>query len=194
MAVRLALDTNRYNDLCRGDASVVEAVELADDVWLPFIVMGELRAGFAVGTQGARNEAVLRRFLMKSGVGVLYADEQTTHHYAAVYRQLRKQGTPHPDQRYVDRSPSLATLACPMRPRRTLRRPSPTPARVGKSKDRTPNVRSSRTEPTLLGTGGSSWVSTVLGHPKIRIVHQCSNNTCSNSLDFNPPNQRSNPE
>jgi tRNA(fMet)-specific endonuclease VapC len=94
--VRLALDTNRYTDLCRGNSSVVEAVELADEVWLPFIVMGELRAGFAVGTQGARNEAVLRRFLMKPGVGVLYADEQTTHHYAAVYQQLRKQGTPIP--------------------------------------------------------------------------------------------------
>lgn len=96
MEVRLALDTNRYTDLCRGDASVVEAVERADEVWLPFIVMGELRAGFAVGTQGARNEAVLRRFLMKSGVGVLYGDEQTTHHYAAIYLQLRKQGNPIP--------------------------------------------------------------------------------------------------
>jgi tRNA(fMet)-specific endonuclease VapC len=96
MAVKLALDTNRYTDLCRGDVSVVETVELAEQVWLPFIVLGELRAGFAVGTQGPRNEAVLRRFLLKSGVGVLYADEQTTHHYAAVYRQLRKQGTPIP--------------------------------------------------------------------------------------------------
>lgn len=94
--MRLALDTNRYTDLCRGDASVVEAVERADEVRLPFIVMGELRAGFAVGSQGARNEAVLRRFLLKPGVGVLYADEQTTHHYATVYRQLRKQGTPIP--------------------------------------------------------------------------------------------------
>jgi tRNA(fMet)-specific endonuclease VapC len=94
--VKLALDTNRYTDLCRGDASVVETVERADDVWLPFIVLGELRAGFAVGSQGPRNEAVLRRFLMKSGVAVLYADEQTTHHYGTVYRQLRKQGTPIP--------------------------------------------------------------------------------------------------
>jgi len=94
--VRLALDTNRYTDLCRGNVSVVEAIELADEVWLPFIVLGELRAGFAVGTQGPRNEAVLRRFLLKSRVGVLYADDQTTHHYAAVYRQLRKQGTPIP--------------------------------------------------------------------------------------------------
>jgi tRNA(fMet)-specific endonuclease VapC len=94
--VKLALDTNRYTDLCRGDVSVVEMVELADEVWLPFIVLGELRAGFAVGNQGPRNEAVLRRFLLKSAVSVLYADEQTTHHYAAIYRQLRKQGTPIP--------------------------------------------------------------------------------------------------
>jgi tRNA(fMet)-specific endonuclease VapC len=94
--VRLALDTNRYTDLCRGDLSVVETVEHADEVWLPFIVLGELRAGFAVGTQGTRNEAVLRRFLLKPGVGALYADEHTTHLYGAIYRQLRKQGTPIP--------------------------------------------------------------------------------------------------
>lgn len=96
MALKLALDTNRYTDLCRGKVPVVEMVELADEVWLPFIVMGELRAGFAAGSQGTRNEAVLRRFLLKPGVGVLYPDEQTTHHYAAVYRQLRKQGSPIP--------------------------------------------------------------------------------------------------
>ena len=94
--MRLALDTNRYTDLCRGDAQVVERIEAADEVWLPFIVLGELRAGFAVGSQGPRNEAILRRFLLKPGVDVLYADEQTTHHYANVYRQLRKQGTPIP--------------------------------------------------------------------------------------------------
>lgn len=94
--MRLALDTTRYTDLCRGDVSAVEAIEFADEVWLPFIVVEELRAGFAVGTQGPRNEAVLRRFLLKTRVGVLYADDQTTHHYAPVYRQLRKQGTPIP--------------------------------------------------------------------------------------------------
>jgi predicted nucleic acid-binding protein len=63
---------------------VVETVEAADEVWLPCIVLGKLRAGFAVATQGPRNEAVLRRFLLKPGVEVLYANEQTTHHYAAV--------------------------------------------------------------------------------------------------------------
>jgi tRNA(fMet)-specific endonuclease VapC len=96
VALRLALDTNRYTDLCRGERSVVEVVELANEIWLPFIVLGELRAGFAVGTQGPQNESILRRLLLKPGVAILYADEQTTHHYATVYRQLRKQGTPIP--------------------------------------------------------------------------------------------------
>jgi len=94
--MKLALDTNRYTDLCRGEQSVIETAERAEEVWLPFIVVGELRAGFAAGTQGPRNEAALRRFLLKPGVGILYADDQTTHHYASVYRQLRKQGTPIP--------------------------------------------------------------------------------------------------
>lgn len=94
--MRVTLDTNRYTDLSRGDDFVVDLVAAADEVWLPFVVLGELRAGFAVGSQGARNEEILRRFLMKPGVGILYPGEQTTHHYANVYRQLRKQGTPIP--------------------------------------------------------------------------------------------------
>ncbi len=94
--MKLALDANRYADLCRGNSRAVEIIEAAEEIWLPFVVVGELRAGFAVGNQGPRNEAVLRRFLLKPGVAVLYADEQTTYHYASVYRQLRKQGTPIP--------------------------------------------------------------------------------------------------
>jgi tRNA(fMet)-specific endonuclease VapC len=94
--MRVALDTNRYTDLCRGDEFVVNVVAASDEVWLPFIVLGELRAGFAAGSQEARNEAVLRRLLLKPGVGILYAGEQTTHHYANIFRQLRKQGKPIP--------------------------------------------------------------------------------------------------
>jgi tRNA(fMet)-specific endonuclease VapC len=59
-------------------------------------VLGELRAGFSLGKRGAENERMLRQFLMKPGVAVLFADDQTTHHYAALFRQLRRQGTPIP--------------------------------------------------------------------------------------------------
>jgi tRNA(fMet)-specific endonuclease VapC len=94
--MRLALDTNRYTDLGRGDPAVVALVERAEEVLLPFIVLAELRAGFSVGTRGAENERVLRRFLMKRGVTVLFADEQTIEQYVSLFRQLRRQGTPIP--------------------------------------------------------------------------------------------------
>jgi tRNA(fMet)-specific endonuclease VapC len=94
--MRVALDTNRYSDFARGETSVRELLETAQEVYLPFIVLGELRAGFAVGKHGAKNERNLRAFLAKVGVDLLYADEQTTHYYATVYRQLRRQGTPIP--------------------------------------------------------------------------------------------------
>jgi predicted nucleic acid-binding protein len=94
--LRIALDTNRYVDFARGDTAAVDVLESAEAVYLPLTVLGELRAGFAVGRQGARNEGALRRFLLRSGVSVLLPDEQTTHHYASIYRQLRQQGTPIP--------------------------------------------------------------------------------------------------
>ncbi len=94
--MRVALDTNRYVDLCKGAAETTEIVATAEEVFLPFVVLAELRAGFALGRRTAENEHVLRLFLLKPGVRVLYADEQTTHHYAAAFRQLRRQGTPIP--------------------------------------------------------------------------------------------------
>jgi tRNA(fMet)-specific endonuclease VapC len=94
--VRVAVDTNRYVDLCQGVDDTVALLEEAEAIMLPFVVLGELRAGFAHGRRQVENERVLRRFLLKDGVHVLLADDQTTHHYASVFRQLRKQGTPIP--------------------------------------------------------------------------------------------------
>lgn len=92
--MRVALDTNRYVDLCKGVGVTRTVLEEAEAVFLLFVVLGELRAGFALGRRQAENERVLRQFLLKDGVEVLFADDQTTQHYASVFRQLRKQGTP----------------------------------------------------------------------------------------------------
>ena len=94
--MRVALDTNRYVDLCKRVDETVAILEEAEAVVLPFVVLGELRAGFAHGRRQAENERILRRFLLKDGVHVLFADDQTTHQYASLFRQLRKQGTPIP--------------------------------------------------------------------------------------------------
>jgi tRNA(fMet)-specific endonuclease VapC len=94
--VRVALDTNRYVDLCKGVEETVAVLETADVVVLPFVVLAELRAGFLLGRRQVENERALNTLLLKDGVEVLFADDQTTNHYASVYRQLRKQGTPIP--------------------------------------------------------------------------------------------------
>jgi len=96
MALRLALDANRYTDLARGIPEVVATVSTAVEVMIPFIVVGELRAGFRSGTRGAENERVLSRFLQTDGVGVLLPDEVTTHLCADLHAELRRAGTPIP--------------------------------------------------------------------------------------------------
>ena len=74
--MRIALDTNRYTDLCRGDTALAQLLEAADAVLVPFVVLAELRAGFAVGTHGRANERVLGAFLTKPGVDVVFASEE----------------------------------------------------------------------------------------------------------------------
>jgi tRNA(fMet)-specific endonuclease VapC len=94
--VKIALDTNAYGAAARAEPKAVALLRAANQITLPFVVLAELRAGFAAGTAGRRNEAALARFLGSPRVDVLYPDEQTTHHYASVYAQLRRQGTPIP--------------------------------------------------------------------------------------------------
>ena len=88
--MNIALDTNAYRDFMRGEATRVQIIRSARFIYLPLIVLGELRAGFAAGKQESANAANLQRFLNSPRVQVLSPDEQTTHHYAQLYLQLRK--------------------------------------------------------------------------------------------------------
>ena len=94
--MKLALDTNRYRDFCVGDPVVVDRIQLAEQIFLPFVVLAELHAGFQCGTQAHKNERILLSFLNRPRVSVLYAGEPTTRHYAQLFYQLRQQGTPIP--------------------------------------------------------------------------------------------------
>lgn len=94
--MKIALDTNRYVDLLRGVPEAVEPVRRARSICVPYVVLAELRAGFMCGTRSAENERTLVRFLNRPRVNTLFPDEDTTHHYARLYQQLRRQGTPIP--------------------------------------------------------------------------------------------------
>ena len=69
--MRVALDTNRLTDLFRGDAELAEWIGACDEVWIPLVVLAEIKAGFHGGTQRPRNEGLLQRLLAKSTVDVL---------------------------------------------------------------------------------------------------------------------------
>ena len=87
--MNVALDTNAYSDFMRGRPDRVQVVRSARRIYLPLIVLGELRAGFAAGNQQSANAANLQRFLNSARVSVLLPDDQTAHHYAHLYVQLR---------------------------------------------------------------------------------------------------------
>jgi tRNA(fMet)-specific endonuclease VapC len=97
MEVRVALDTNRITDLFRGDIELANRLGTCDEVWIPLLVLGEIKAGFYGGTQQRQNEVLLNRLLAKSTVDVLLASRQTAEHYARVFVQLKRAGTPIPD-------------------------------------------------------------------------------------------------
>ena len=95
--MRVALDTNRLTDLFQGDAALAERLGLCDEVWIPLVVLAEIKAGFLGGTERHRNEILLRKLLSKTTVGVLLPDRETAEHYARLFVQLKRAGTPVPD-------------------------------------------------------------------------------------------------
>ncbi len=94
--MRLLLDTNRYVDLASGDPEILKMVEEAIENFFPFIALAELRAGFLGGSHARQNEQKLNRFLGDRNVTVIFPDDQTTHYYATLYQQLKRQGAPIP--------------------------------------------------------------------------------------------------
>lgn len=74
----------------------MEAIENAQEIHVPLIVIAEQRAGFAFGSNREKNERTLTRFLNNEGVSILSPDDQTTFFYADLYLYLRKKGKPIP--------------------------------------------------------------------------------------------------
>ncbi len=95
--MRVALDTNRLTDLFQGDAALAERLGACEEVWIPLVVLAEMKAGFLGGAQRQRNEILLQELLAKETVGVLFPGRETAEHYARLFVQLKRAGTPVPD-------------------------------------------------------------------------------------------------
>lgn len=95
--VRAALDTNRLTDLLKGDRSLAEGLEHCDEVWIPLMVLAEIKAGFVGGTQQHRNQLLLRDLVAKPTVEVLLPSLATADYYARLFVQLKRAATPIPN-------------------------------------------------------------------------------------------------
>jgi tRNA(fMet)-specific endonuclease VapC len=94
--MRIVINTNRYRDFCSAAPDAITQLSTAKAIFMPFVTLAELRAGFICGNLSRRNESVLSQFLNSPRVHLLFADEATSHHYARIFLQLRSQGTPIP--------------------------------------------------------------------------------------------------
>jgi tRNA(fMet)-specific endonuclease VapC len=95
--MRVALDTNRLSDLFQGDSALAAFLGRCDEVWIPLTVLAEIKAGFYGGNQQHKNELRLQMMLSKETVRILFPSRETAEHYARLFVQLKRAGTPVPD-------------------------------------------------------------------------------------------------
>ncbi len=93
---RLCLDTSAYSRFMRGDEEAVATISTARWIGLPVVALGELHAGFALGSRRQRNLDELASFLDHSAVEVLPVGRHAAELYAEMVVDLRRAGTPVP--------------------------------------------------------------------------------------------------
>lgn len=91
----MILDTNAVSALFAGDTDLELLLQDETVHQLPVVVIGEYRYGLARSKHGRQLEGLLDLLIEESEV--LLIDEETTRHYASVRQQLRRAGTPIPE-------------------------------------------------------------------------------------------------
>lgn len=78
----------------RGDPRLRKWISHANEMLVPLIAIGELRAGFAAGSRQTQNEELLRGFLDLPNVTTVTISDTTTVMYSRIFSQLRRVGKP----------------------------------------------------------------------------------------------------
>lgn len=92
--MNFAVDTSAYSANARNDERVTKWFDPDNYIYIPIIMLAELRSGFANGTRQQLNDAILTEFLDSAYTEILHITEMTTHIYAEIFTTLRKIGKP----------------------------------------------------------------------------------------------------
>jgi len=93
---KILFDTNAYVAFKRGEETAINIVRLADKIGICSVVLGELLAGFELGSRKAKNCLELKEFLSSPRVHVLTISGKTANFYANIFCQLKQKGKPVP--------------------------------------------------------------------------------------------------
>ncbi|HAR34117.1 MAG TPA: VapC toxin family PIN domain ribonuclease [Desulfobacter sp.] len=94
--MKICIDTNIYSAFKKGDEQITQLLETCDELLIPTIVLGELYAGFYLGSRLKRNLEELATFINMPGVIIIDIDKEIADRYGSLIKILRKQGTPIP--------------------------------------------------------------------------------------------------
>jgi tRNA(fMet)-specific endonuclease VapC len=90
----MILDTNALSAAADDDPAVIAILARADQMAIPVIVLGEYRYGIAQSRNRASYESWLTALL--NDCMLLDINEPTTHYYADITLELKRQGRPIP--------------------------------------------------------------------------------------------------
>jgi tRNA(fMet)-specific endonuclease VapC len=94
--MRVCLDANAYSRLMGGHVPLTQLLESSEEVLLPATVLGELHAGFELGSRRETNRRQLGEFLALPGVETIPVTTDIAERYGILISQLTRQGTPIP--------------------------------------------------------------------------------------------------
>jgi tRNA(fMet)-specific endonuclease VapC len=92
----IVIDSNVLIDVINGCGDYADTLGKAEEVLVPLIVLGELHAGFSDTRSDHAKRRAVERFLEIPTVRTITLTEETVGFYASVRRQLKRAGTPIP--------------------------------------------------------------------------------------------------
>ena len=90
--MKYVFDTTTYSELLRGNKLVASVVNEAETVYIPNVVVAELKYGFELGNRREDNARLLSRFVANRKVHILLPDNATTDYFVSIAVFARRKG------------------------------------------------------------------------------------------------------
>lgn len=89
----IVIDTNVYSAALRGDEAVATVLRQSSAVYVPVVVIGELKAGFLGGSMNEHNQQKLNIFLANNRVRIINIEIEATEQYAQLKNYCKQFGS-----------------------------------------------------------------------------------------------------